>query len=240
METPKPPQKSFASKHPIWMIIIIGVPVVLFFNALANDGSSNNATTTPPSQQVAATQTDTPPANLLALKSINYYRNAFNEPCANGEVANISDQTLSFVEANINYNDKNGNLVTPDQTYLSVDNLSPGQTATFEDCADSGTGIVLAQTTISFTGEFGGSTDNDTIPFEDDTKQAAPVTAPASVNTSNQSSPAADPSPAPAPAATTANIRNPSSTISSFSTSPPWGCRLTDRTNANDCRRSAI
>jgi hypothetical protein len=204
---PKPLQKSFASRHPILTTILIGVPVVIFIGALAdNNGSSNDmAATTTPATQVAATQTNSAPANLIAFKSVNYYRDSLNEPCANGEVANISNETLEFVEADIDFNNSSGNLVEPLQTYLNIESLPPGQTATFEDCASAMSGVVLAESTISFDGNVTGSSLDENIPYEDDTKAAAPATTNASANTTNQpaTAPTATPTPSSDPAPTT-------------------------------------
>lgn len=207
MNPPEAPQKSFSSRHPVLTTILIGTPIILFISAIGSNGSSNSNYAAPsaPSTQVAGTETNTTPTHLLALKSVRYYRDALNEPCANGEVVNISNQSLGFVQANIQFRDKNGSLVTPDQTYLSVDSLPPSQSATFDDCAISSDGAVLAQTTLSFTGRVGNSLTDDNVAYEDDTKQAPSSATPET--TTGQPTPATAPASSP-PAPTPTNVKD--------------------------------
>src|ERR1022692_2398030 len=112
--------KTWASRHPVaTAILIVGAFIVII--GIVGAGSSNNTTAPTQSSPSVGTESNTQPVNLLALKSIRYYFNTLNEPCVNGEVTNISNQTLGFVQANIQFRDKTGSLITPDQTYLNVE-----------------------------------------------------------------------------------------------------------------------
>ncbi len=104
------------------------------------------------------------------LTSLRVYRDELGDACITGEAMNTSTQEIDYIEANIAFNDKNGSLVEPANTYLTSDNLTPGENSTFQICGDTNSAVVLAQTTMNFTGEVAGSTEDNQLNIVDNAK----------------------------------------------------------------------
>lgn len=174
---PTPIKKSSNTAVVVTVVIIIFVFIVLI--GIGSSGSDNTTNTATTSASTTTTASSAPSQSqpALALTSL-----VFSEQqdtgyfCVAGEVKNISPSDLQFVQVNFDLRDSNGNLLNTDQTYLSVDDLSSGNSATFNDCQPPSAGAVLNKSTVEFSGQVGTAIETTQLNYENETQSTSDTT----------------------------------------------------------------
>lgn len=168
-----PPKKEVSAGKILGSVAIVVFVIIVIFNFADSSTSSNSQATTDNAQ--SSTQNQSP---SLVLKSLRVYRDELGDACITGNVINTSTQELNFIEANIAFNDKSGDLVESQNTYLASENLAPGENSTFQICGDTNSAVVLSQTTMNFTGQIGDNTDDNQLVVDNEAKTVVSTTTP--------------------------------------------------------------
>jgi len=164
-EKPKASQQKVSTPS-IVIGTLIAVTIFVFIISAASNSSQ-------PASTPSAAANSAPSQNQsaqLEVRSLRVYRDELGDACITGLVVNTSTQELDYIEANIAFNDKNGNLIEPANTYLQSQNLTPGEQSTFQVCGDTNSDVVLNQTTLNFTGMFVGATQDMQLNIVDNVK----------------------------------------------------------------------
>ena len=165
-EKPKAPQQKISTPS-IVIGTLIAVTIFVFVVSAASNSTSQLSTSSDAASSTAPSQNQSP---QLVLKSLRVYRDEFGDACITGEVMNTSTQEIDYIEASVAFNDKGGSLVEPKNTYLTSENLTPGEQSTFQTCGDTNSDVVLAQTTMNFTGLTPGGTQVQQLNIVDEAK----------------------------------------------------------------------
>lgn len=152
-------------------LIVTAIIIVFgFFYLLTllpdDDSSEFSSLNEAPVQSVQPTQIE---QTMIELRSINFsYEEigTFRIIRFNGEIKNISDQPLGFVEVIVEFRDKDNNFIISERTYPELVNLLPGQTSTFKYHIDDNPTISLQKSTIKFIGRIGSSTQDIELPYK--------------------------------------------------------------------------